>query len=73
MYGTMPFYRACKKAGVKPIIGIETYLAYSNDAGPRSADLINERFHMLLLAQNQTGYLKPAADRQRSAVGGLLL
>ena len=27
MYGTMPFYRAAKKAGIKPIIGIETYLS----------------------------------------------
>ena len=27
MYGTMPFYRAAKKAGIKPIIGIESYLA----------------------------------------------
>ena len=27
MYGTMPFYRAAKKAGIKPIIGIESYLS----------------------------------------------
>jgi DNA polymerase III subunit alpha len=27
MYGTMPFYRAAKSAGIKPIIGIETYIA----------------------------------------------
>ena len=27
MYGVVDFYRACKKEGVKPIIGMETYVA----------------------------------------------
>ncbi|MCB8945534.1 MAG: DNA polymerase III subunit alpha [Ardenticatenaceae bacterium] len=56
MYGTMPFYRACKQAGVKPIIGIETYLSLRKmtDKDPQ---LDKDRRHMLLLAQNQTGYL----------------
>ena len=56
MYGTMPFYRAAKSAGVKPIIGIETYLAQRTmvDKDPQ---LDKTRFHMLLLAENQTGYL----------------
>jgi len=56
MYGTMPFYRAAKSAGIKPIIGIETYLAMRG-MGDRDAKLDKNRFHMLLLAQNQTGYL----------------
>ncbi len=55
MYGTMPFYRAAKKAGIKPIIGIESYLA-KRSMHDREAQLDKERFHMLLLAQNQTGY-----------------
>lgn len=56
MYGTMPFYRACKKADIKPIIGIETYMARRgmHDRDPQKD---KERAHMLLLAQNQTGYL----------------
>jgi DNA polymerase-3 subunit alpha len=56
MYGTMPFYRAAKKAGIKPIIGIETYLA-TRSMQDRDAKLDKNRFHMLMLAQNQTGYL----------------
>lgn len=56
MYGTMPFYRAAKAAGVKPIIGIETYLA-ARSMTDKDAQLDKNRFHMLLLAQNQTGYL----------------
>ncbi len=55
MYGTMPFYRAAKKAGVKPIIGVEAYLARRN-MQQRDPQKDKERYHMLLLAQNQTGY-----------------
>ena len=56
MYGTLPFYRAAKRAGVNPIIGIETYLSMRGmqDKDPQ---LDKERFHMLLLAQNQSGYM----------------
>jgi len=56
MYGTMPFYRTAKAAGIKPIIGIETYLAMRS-MQDRDPQLDKNRFHMLLLAQNQTGYL----------------
>lgn len=55
MYGVIPFYRACKKHDVKPIIGIETYVA-SRRMQDRDSQLDKERFHLLLLAQNQTGY-----------------
>jgi DNA polymerase-3 subunit alpha len=56
MYGTIPFYRACTQAGIKPIVGIETYLSLRKmtDKDPQ---LDKDRRHMLLLAQNQTGYL----------------
>ena len=56
MYGTMPFYRACQAGGVKPIIGIETYLA-NRGMLDKDPQLDKARFHMLLLAENQTGYL----------------
>ncbi len=56
MYGTIPFYRACKKQGVKPIIGVETYVA-ARRMQDKDSQLDRERFHLLLLAENQTGYL----------------
>jgi DNA polymerase III subunit alpha len=55
MYGTMPFYQAATSAGIKPIIGIETYLA-NRTMQDKDPQLDKERFHMLLLAQNQAGY-----------------
>lgn len=62
MYGTMEFYRAAKAAGVKPIIGMEAYLS----DGPMQ-ERQQRRYHLLLLAENQTGYqnlLRLASDAQ---------
>ncbi|HET6447363.1 MAG TPA: DNA polymerase III subunit alpha, partial [candidate division Zixibacteria bacterium] len=55
MYGTIDFYRACIKAEIKPILGVETYVA-SRRMHYRDPEFDRERFHLLLLAQNQTGY-----------------
>ena len=56
LFGVMPFYEACKNHGVKPIIGIETYVA-ARRMTDRDPQLDRERTHLLLLAENQTGYL----------------
>jgi DNA polymerase-3 subunit alpha len=56
MYGTIPFYQAAKNAGIKPIIGIETYMA-ARTMRDKNPQRDKNRAHMLLLAQNQTGYL----------------
>ncbi len=54
MFGVVDFYKACQSAGIKPIIGIETYLAQ----GARTERNPKEKpYHLVLLAQNQTGYL----------------
>jgi len=55
MYGIVDFYRACKDAGIKPIIGIETYVARTSRFSRSKED--GSPYHLVLLAQNQTGYL----------------
>jgi len=55
MYGIIDFYRAAKKAGVKPIIGCEVYVA-CRSRFDREANIDSENFHLVLLAQNETGY-----------------
>lgn len=55
MFGVIDFYRACKSAGVKPIIGVEMYLA-RRSMQDRDPKLDKRPYHLLLLAQNQTGY-----------------
>ena len=55
MYGVVDFFRACKKEGIKPIIGMEAYLAAR---GMRDRDPQKDKSpaHLVLLAENQTGY-----------------
>ncbi len=55
MYGCIDFYRAAKKAGIKPIIGCEVYVA------PRTRfdkvhKLDSSPYHLILLCRNETGY-----------------
>ena len=54
MYGAVEFYRACQAAGIKPIIGIEAYVAPQSRLSRDRDD--GKIQHLVLLAQNQTGY-----------------
>src|SRR5256714_9901765 len=55
MYGVLDFYAAAKKAGIRPIIGMEGYfVAGSRHDRPRRAD--HEIFHLTLLSETTKGY-----------------
>ncbi len=55
LYGAIEFYKKCKKEEIKPIIGVEAYIAnrtrFDKDPG-----IDNKRYHLTLLAKNETGY-----------------
>jgi DNA polymerase III subunit alpha len=53
MFGAIHFYKTMKKAGIKPIIGIEGYLHNQDDIGDKTTKL---RHHVCLLAKNEIGY-----------------
>jgi DNA polymerase-3 subunit alpha len=55
MYGVIEFYQKAKKAGIKPIIGVETYLA-PNSRFDKNTREDGRGYHLLLLAKNKTGY-----------------
>jgi len=55
MYGAIQFYKACKAAGIKPIIGMETYVA-PRGRQDRDAQFDRRPSHLVLLAQNDAGY-----------------
>ena len=57
MFSVIPYYKAAKKAGIKPIIGCETYVAVGSrfEKKPR-ADGGWGNNHLVLLAQNYKGY-----------------
>ncbi|MBO8163691.1 MAG: DNA polymerase III subunit alpha [Brevibacillus sp.] len=55
LYGAIPFYKACRSVGIKPIIGMEAYLA-EGSLTERPARNAPAPFHLVLLAENMTGY-----------------
>ncbi len=55
MFGVLEFFNAAKEAGVKPLIGIETYMA-ARTMKDRDSKLDKKSSHLLLLAENETGY-----------------
>ncbi|MGN0661634.1 MAG: DNA polymerase III subunit alpha [Faecalibacterium sp.] len=54
MYGCVQFYKAAKKAGIKPIIGCEVYVATRTRFD--KVNKIDGSHHLILLCKNETGY-----------------
>ena len=69
LYGAIDFYQEAQKAGVKPIIGIEAYVTPGSryDRPPRHED---RRYHMILLAENETGYRNLMQLASRASLAG---
>src|SRR5574338_1016158 len=55
MYGAIEFYNECNKAGIKPIIGVEAYVA-ARTRHDKEPGTDNKRWHLTLMARNYTGY-----------------
>ena len=55
MYGVIDFYKTCQKAGIKPIIGCEVYVAPRKRAN-REPGRDDSNYHLVLLAENEEGY-----------------
>jgi len=55
MFGVIDFYNAATEAGIKPIIGMEAYMA-ARGMQDRDSKLDRSSYHLLLLAENMTGY-----------------
>lgn len=51
MYGAMDWYKAATKAGIHPIVGMEAYMAEGS-----ASESNRKMYHLLLLAENNTGY-----------------
>ena len=55
MYGAIEFYKEAKKEGIKPIIGMEGYVATS-DMHQKDVSVKDTFYHITLLAKNNSGY-----------------
>ncbi|MEO0106843.1 MAG: DNA polymerase III subunit alpha, partial [candidate division WOR-3 bacterium] len=57
LFGVIEFYRKAHEKGVKPIIGMETYVAIgSRKEQTRDSRVPESSFHLTLLCENETGY-----------------
>jgi DNA polymerase-3 subunit alpha len=56
MYGVIDFYRAAREAGINPIIGCEVYVATGSRFSKERSDSEDRYHHLVLLAENNTGY-----------------
>lgn len=56
MYGVIDFYQKCLKAGIKPIIGLEAYMANGSRFDKLTVSDEKRMYHLLLLAENEEGY-----------------
>ncbi|MEK7614478.1 MAG: DNA polymerase III subunit alpha, partial [Patescibacteria group bacterium] len=55
MYGAIEFYKTCKSHGIKPIIGVEAYIA-ERSRFDKEPGVDARRYHLTLLAYNNRGY-----------------
>src|SRR5690606_24513337 len=54
LFGAVEFYKACKTAGIKPILGMSGYCAAGSRLAPSGAD--NQTYQLTLLATDQEGW-----------------
>nr|WP_296985557.1 DNA polymerase III subunit alpha [uncultured Desulfovibrio sp.] len=56
LFGAAYFYQGCKDFGIKPIFGCEVYVCHDHTDKKTDSPLARRRHHLILLAQNKTGY-----------------
>ena len=73
MYGVIDFYRAAREDGIKPIIGCEIYVAPGSRFDREAGSGEDRYYHLMLLAENNTGLSESDEDRLQGLCRGLLL
>ncbi|MBI4227437.1 MAG: DNA polymerase III subunit alpha, partial [Candidatus Omnitrophica bacterium] len=56
LFGAIEFYQACLKGGIKPILGVETYVAPGSRFEKSNQGISDASYHLLLLARDEHGY-----------------
>lgn len=55
MMGSLNFYKACKKEGLKPVLGVEAYITSDPD-GILKEDRTKDNHHLVMIATSEVGY-----------------
>lgn len=73
MYGVIDFYKAAKEVGIKPILGCEVYVAPGSRFDKQPGESESRYYHLVLLAENNTGYKNLMKIVSRGFTEGFLL
>ena len=68
LYGAIEFYKACKRAKIRPILGMSAFVASKSHREPTSAE--NQTFQLTLLAENATGWSNLRRLSSRAFIDG---
>jgi len=69
MYGCIEFYKEAKKRGIKPIFGLEAYIA-ARSMHDKQPGIDDKRYHLTLIAKNNKGYKNLIALSSKSHLEG---
>ena len=72
MYGTIEFYKKCRETGIKPLIGVETYIALESML-PETAEHRQQKIPSYIARQKRNRLQKPSENRHRQPFGRILL
>ena len=70
MYGVIDFYKACREEGIRPVIGCEVYVAHGSRFDREKGEGEDRYYHLILLAENNTGYANLSRIVSRSFTEG---
>ncbi|MBQ4303675.1 MAG: PHP domain-containing protein, partial [Lachnospiraceae bacterium] len=70
MYGVIDFYKACREEGIRPVIGCEVYVAPGSRFDREKGEGEDRYYHLILLAENNTGYANLSRIVSRSFTEG---
>ena len=70
MYGVIDFYKAAKEAGIRPILGCEVYVTPGSRFDRETVRGEDRYYHLILLAENDTGYANLTKIVSRGFVDG---
>jgi DNA polymerase-3 subunit alpha len=56
LFGAIDFYLEAQRAGIKPIVGSEVYIAPGSRLDKAASGIEEASYHLILLARDETGY-----------------
>ena len=73
MYGVIDFYRACKREGIRPVLGCEVYVAPGSRFHKEGGVTDERYYHLVLLAENDIGFYNGHLSENEYEIGNICI